>query len=251
MRFWTDTADVPGDPILVRARKLTALAAAVLAVAGLSACRSNVGAAAVVDGRRITESDVHSYLTPQGPSVAGLAKFVGLVPQSVALNTVVQERVFALTLSRTAGGLPSDAELRAQHDQAAATLVQPGPQGPITGAQYDSGVAASLGGYGLSQRLLPFVVRVLDLEYALVTRTKATTGADVARAIAAQHIPVSVNPAYGTWSTTAFSVAPPTFSAAPPTTAAGTTVPCPNISTACPSGFLILPSAPPSAAPTG
>jgi hypothetical protein len=245
MRFWTDTADVPGDPILVRARKLTALAAAVLAVAGLSACRSNVGAAAVVDGHRISESDVHTYLTAQGPSTAGVANFgAGLVPQSLALNTIVQERVLTLTLTRTPGGLPSDAVMRAQHDQAAATLIPAGSQGSVTGAQYDSGVAATLGGYGLSQKLLPFVVRDLDLEYALVIRTKATTGADVARAIAAQHIAVSVNPAYGTWSANAFSVAPPT-------TAAGTTAPCPNISAACPSGFLILPSATPSAAPTG
>ena len=84
MRFWTDTADVPGEPILVRARKLTALAAAVLAVAGLSACRSNVGAAAVVDGHRISESDVHTYLTAQGPTSAGLANAgSGLVPQSL------------------------------------------------------------------------------------------------------------------------------------------------------------------------
>jgi hypothetical protein len=241
MRFWTDTADVPGDPILVRARKLTALAAAALAVAGLSACRSNVGAAAVVDGHRISESDVHTYLTAQGPTSAGLANSgPGLVPQSLALNYVVQERVFTLTLTHTAGGLPSDADLRAQHDQAAATLIGQG----VTGAQYDSQVAATLSSYGLTQKLLPFVVRDLDLEYALVVRTKATAAADVARAIAGQRIGVSVNPAYGTWSATAFSVAPPT-------TAASTTAPCPSISPACPSGFLILPSATPSATPTG
>jgi hypothetical protein len=225
----------------VRARKLTALAAAVLAVAGLSACRSNVGAAAVVDGHRISESDVHTYLTAQGPTGAGLANAgPGLVPQSLALNYIVQERVFTLTLTRTAGGVPSDAALRAQHDQAATTLIGQG----VTGAQYDSGVAAALSGYGLTQKLLPFVLRDLDLEYALVTRTKATAAADLARAIAAQHIGVSVNPAYGTWSASAFSVAPPTGTA-------GATAACPSISPACPSGFLILPSATPSATPTG
>jgi len=193
----------------VRVRTLSAAAVVALAVTGLSACRTNVGAAAVVGGHRITESEVQTYLTPEGPTAAAVAQAAQnnqpLYPKSIALNTVVQSRVYAATLTGMPGGLPSDAELHAAHDQAAQTLTG----GSITGAQFDAEVAASLGGEGLRQKLLPLVIRNVDLEYALIVRTKATSAADVAKAIAAQHISVSVNPAYGSWNAATYGVAAP------------------------------------------
>ena len=183
------------------ARKLTAAAAAaVLAVAGLAGCRSNVGAAAVVDGHRISESDVHSYLDPAGPSAATVAQAAQngqtIVPKSVVLNTLVQERVFGDALTRTQGGLPSPSTLAANHDQAASALTGQS----ITGAQLDAQIARNLAAEGVRAGLQTVVQRVIDLEYALVVRLNPKSQADFAAAIAQHHISVSVNGAYGAWS---------------------------------------------------
>jgi hypothetical protein len=200
----------------VRVRQLTAAVVAVLAVAGLSACRSNVGAAAVVDGHRISESDVHKYLTAAGvdPSLAAQAKASNqnFVPKTIALNTIVQAQVYELVLRHTKGGVPADAELRAERDVAAQTLTG----GSITsGAALESAVASQLTKEGLTRNLLPLVVRSIDLEYALITRIQATSAADIAKAVTAQHIKVSVNPAYGKWSAPDVSVLPPSNSTLP------------------------------------
>lgn len=200
----------------MRVRQLTAAAVAVLAVAGLSACRSNVGAAAVVDGHRISESDVHKYLTAAGvdPSLAAQAKASNqnFVPKTIALNTIVQAQVYELVLRHTKGGVPSDAELRAARDVAAQTLTG----GSITsGAALESAVSSQLAKEGLAHSLLPLVVRSIDLEYALITRIQATSAADIAKAVTAQHVTVSVNPAYGKWSGPDVSVLPPSNSTLP------------------------------------
>ncbi|HEV7193416.1 MAG TPA: hypothetical protein VGN35_09440 [Jatrophihabitantaceae bacterium] len=194
----------------MRVRQLGAAALAVLAVTGLSACRSNVGAAAVVNGRRIAESDVHKYVTPAGvdPSLKAQAETSGqvLVPTSIALNTIVQARVYELVLAHTPGGVPSNADLRAARDVAAQTL----SGGQITsGAALQAAISSQLTKEGLKSDLLPLVVRSIDLEYALITRVKATSSADIAKAVAAQHVSVSVNPAYGRWSAADVSVLPP------------------------------------------
>lgn len=194
----------------MRLRQLSAAALAVLAVAGLSACRSNVGAAAVINGQRISESDVHKYLTRQGvdPALAAQAEQGGqvLVPKSIALNTIVQARVYELVLARTPGGVPSDADLRASRDLAASTL----SGGQITsGTALATAISAQLSKEGLTSSLLPIVLRSIDLEYALITRVKAAAAADLAKAVAAQHVKVSINPAYGKWSAADVSVLPP------------------------------------------
>lgn len=200
----------------MRVRQLGAAALAVLAVAGLASCRSNVGAAAVVDGHRISESDVHKYVTTKGVDAAlkAQADQAGqvLVPKSIALNAIVQSQVYQAVLTRTQGGLPSDADLRAARDVAAQTL----SGGQITsGADLEKAVAAQLTKEGLNERLLPIVLRSIDLEYALITRVKATSSADIAKAVAAQHIKVSVNPSFGRWSAPDVSVLPPSGSELP------------------------------------
>lgn len=200
----------------MRVRQLGAAGLAVLAVAGLSSCRSNVGAAAVVNGHRISESDVHTYVTAQGvdPALKAQADQAGqsLVPKSIALNALVQSQVYALVLTRTQGGLPSDADLRAARDLAAQTL----SGGQITnGVDLSKAVAAQLTKESLNARLLPVVLRSIDLEFALINRVKAASSADIAKAVTAQHIKVSVNPAFGRWSAADVSVLPPSGSELP------------------------------------
>jgi hypothetical protein len=200
----------------VRVRQLTVAALAVIAVSGLSACRSNVGAAAVIDGQRISESQVHKYLIRAGadPAVKSQAAQNGqvLVPQSIAVNTLVQAKVYELVLRRTPGGLPSDAQLRSARDAAAQTL----SGGQVSSAaDLIKAISSELGKEGLKANLLPAVVRSFDLEYAVINRIKAASSADLAKAVAAQHIKVSVNPAYGSWSAPDVTVVPPSGKSLP------------------------------------
>jgi hypothetical protein len=185
---------------------LSAVTAAVLAVTGLSACRSKVGAAAVVAGKRISESDVQSYLTSTGPTKAALdrAKQAGqtLVPRSLAANTLVQQKVFEQALARTAGGVPPADALNALHDKAASTLLGT----TEAGAVLDKDIASSLEAEGLQAKFLPLFIRQIELEYALIERVKATTAAELAKAIADQHVNVSVNPRYGAWDASTFQL---------------------------------------------
>lgn len=194
----------------MRLRQLGAAGLAVLAVVGLTSCRSNIGTAAVVAGHRISESDVHSYLTPQGadPSLVAQADQNGqaLVPKSVALNALVQAKVYEVVLAHTQGGVPSDGDLRAARDAAAQTL----SGGQITsGADLEKAISAQLSKEGLNAKLLPVVLRSIDLEFALISRVHAASSSDIAKAVNAQHIKVSVNPAYGHWSASDVSVLPP------------------------------------------
>jgi hypothetical protein len=185
---------------------LSAVTAAVLAAAGLSACRSNVGAAAVVENTRISESDVQSYLTSTGPTQAALdrAKQAGqtLVPRSLAANTLIQQDVFEHALARTPGGVPSADALNALHDKAASTLLGT----TETGAVLDTDIASSLQAEGLQAKFLPLFIRQVELEYALIERVKATTAAELSKAIADQHVNVSVNPRYGAWDASTFQL---------------------------------------------
>ena len=180
-------------------RALVAVAAVLASVVTLTACRTNVGTAAIVDGHRISESDVHSYLDPSGPSASFAAQAAGsgqqVLPKSDVITVLVQDRVFADTLARTAGGLPSDSALSSAHDEAVQTLTGQS----VSGAQFDAQVAANLLKEGIKLNLLPILVHVVDLEYALVVRTKATQLSDIGTAVSAQHISVDVNPAYGSW----------------------------------------------------
>ncbi len=190
----------------VRFRGLTAALAALAALVGLTACRTNVGTAAIVDGHRISESDVHKYLDPTGPTPSYVAAAVSsgqtVLPKADVMTILVQNQVFATTLARTSGGLPSDAALNAAHDQAVQTLTGQS----VTGAQFDAQVAGNLLSEGIKLNLLPILLHVVDLEYQLVVRTKASQLSDLGAAVAAEHISVDVNPAYGTWQAANVSV---------------------------------------------
>jgi hypothetical protein len=182
-----------------RVRALTAAVAALAALVGLTACRTNVGTAAIIDGHRISESDVHKYLDPTGPTpsylAAAAANQQSVLPKADVMTILVQNQVFAQTLAHTDGGLPSDAALNAAHDQAVQTLTGQS----TTGAQFDAQVAGNLLAEGIKLNLLPILLHVVDLEYQLVVRTKAAQLSDLGTAVSKQHISVDINPAYGTW----------------------------------------------------
>jgi hypothetical protein len=192
----------------VRVRKLTAVAAIAgmaLAVSGLTACQTKVGQAAIVDGHRISESDLGGYVAPAGPSpsvlAAASAAKQNVYPKTEVVQLLVQQQLFERTLAKN-GGLPSQGELAALHDQAASTFL--GTQ--LTGAQLDSYLTSTQGSYGYSAKYAKLLLRTVELEAALAVKLKAQSLADLTAAVNKLHLKVQVNPRYGKWAPATLSM---------------------------------------------
>lgn len=210
------------------ATAVTAAAAAVFAAAGLTACSSQPGAAAFVDNNRISQSEIGQYLTPAGvaPSASAAAASQGQSLESPKLdvvNLLVQQEVWKASLSRTPGGIPSEAELAKLHDSAAATFL--GTQ--TTGSNLDALIAAQEGQYGYTSAYGDLLLTTIELEAALVKRLNVSSLQELSAAVAKYHIPIKVSAVYGKWdpanlSLTSPNAAVPTFITIPSTAAAST-----------------------------
>jgi hypothetical protein len=183
----------------VRLRILTVALVSTLAVAGLAACRTNVGNAATIDGYRISESDVNNYLTPAGPdpSVVAKAKAAGqevASPRSEVMQFLVQEQVFRSTLA-SLGPVPTAAQLAALHDEAASVLLQT----TLTGDALDKALKDGLPTSGISAKFAPVYLRVQELEYSLIKSQHLTQLTQLVALVKKAGVKVSVSPRYGTW----------------------------------------------------
>jgi hypothetical protein len=151
---------VAGDLITVRFRKVCACAAALLAASGLAACRTKAGAAAVVDGHRISQADVNRYVdvafTAPSPSPGAQQT---QAPRVIVLNTLIEVQVMRKLLA-SLGGVPTDTQLRNLHNEAFA--VQLGAQ--QTGAQADASLRSALTRTGLAQSFADAFVHSLELK---------------------------------------------------------------------------------------
>jgi hypothetical protein len=172
----------------VRFRRTAAAVAALVASAGLAGCRTNVGTAAVVNGHRITETDVNDYLTPDAQPVreqTSTGSIISVAPRSFVLSQLVEEQLWFAIITN----LPAY-----RH---------------FTTAQLDARLAADYGnktpksvaeGYGLrgySTAFYQIVLRVLELGKLL--QAEVQSGRDLTKIVRTLHFPVSVNPRYGTW----------------------------------------------------
>jgi hypothetical protein len=201
----------PREPIVVRVRKLTAVAALAglaLGVGGLTACDSKVGQAAIVDGHRISESDLGDYVTPAGASASVLAAASSanqhVYPKTEVVQLLVQQRLFERALAKN-GGVPSEGELAKLHDQAASTFL--GTQ--LAGKQLDDYLAKQQGSYGYSARYAKLLLRTVELEGALAVKIRARSLAELSAAVNKLHLRVQVNPRYGKWSPKTLSLGAP------------------------------------------
>jgi hypothetical protein len=170
----------------VKLRILTVAIASVLAVAGLAGCRTNVGTAAVIDGHRVTESDVNDYVTPNAKPVT-LTNSDQSTSQVSPKSFVVQELVGDKLLLKLLGSLPKapsraaiDAEL--QTERKGKTYTQE---------------AEALGLKGYTEGFYKIVLRVQLLQTGL--QQVEQSGVDLNSAIAKLHFPVKVSARYGTW----------------------------------------------------
>ena len=169
----------------VHARIVSAACAVVVGLT-LSGCQSKGGAAAVVDGRRISESDLADYVDAQAKDATQGRQF--------ALIFLVKEKLYEQVLGPR-GGVPAPAALAAYHDDAVTNLLsdQLG-----TGAAADTAIGQVLADRGLSSAMVPIIVRASELEWAAYQRLKVAPAAFFP-AVAALQIPVSVSPRYGSW----------------------------------------------------
>jgi hypothetical protein len=179
----------------VRLRRVGACAVAVLALAGLSACRTKAGAAAFVDGHRINEGDVSKYVVPGYATPSGGTRQQA-PPRVLALDSIIQTQLMARVLAKTLGGVPSESDLAAQHDQALATVI--GIQ--QTGANADAALRQLLAERGVKASFAPVVVRQAELTMVVIKKINAQQQGDIANAVKKAAIPVTVNARYGSWS---------------------------------------------------
>ena len=185
-----------GDLITVRFRKIGACAVVLLAASGLAACRTKAGAAAVVDGHRISQSDVNKYIdagfTPPSPSPGAQQQ---QAPRVIVLNTLIESRLMSRLLG-SLGSVPSDGDLHSLHDEAYS--VQLGAQ--QTGAEADAALNSALTKAGLKASFTDAFVQNLELKQAVIDKIKAQRQADINAAVAKLGVKVSVSGRYGTWS---------------------------------------------------
>jgi hypothetical protein len=170
----------------VRVRTLGAAAAAVLALAGLAGCRTNIGTAAVIDGHKVTESDVSHYLTPNAQPVSeqdqtGTSQQIS--PRSFVVSQLINERLgFAIlqAVPAVSNVTPAQIDSQLQSDLAGKTPRE---------------VAESLGLHGYTDDFYQIVLRVQEISGVL--RQQDSTA--VQKAISTIHFPVTVAPRFGRW----------------------------------------------------
>jgi len=182
--------------ITVRFRKIGACVVALLAASGLAACRTKAGAAAVVDGHRISQSDVNKYIdagrVPARPSPGAQQQ---PAPRVIVLATLIESRLMSRLLG-SLGSVPSDGDLHGLHDEAYS--VQLGAQ--QTGADADAALNSALTKAGLKASFTDAFVQNLELKQAVIDKIKAQRQADINAAVAKLGVKVSVSGRYGTWS---------------------------------------------------
>lgn len=173
----------------MRVRKLTAAAIIGVAVgaAGLTACDTKVGQAAIVEGHRISESQVAKYLTPKAAAVPVQTQAGGtstIAPRAYVLTTLIQARAYLRLLASTKGGTPSEGDIARVTQQAlhGITVEQAAQQNDVRG-------------YTLSFDRLWVRVQILGL----ALHNASQQGVDVGALIDKLVFPVTVNPRYGAW----------------------------------------------------
>lgn len=171
----------------MRVRSLTAAAAAVLAVALLAGCRTNVGVAANADGQQISESQVSSYVTPQSKPVS--IQSTQVAPKPFVLDILIGEQFYRAVLAKTPGGAPSDGQLSAMIAQ-------------YLGARTAQQAVEGFGIHGYAPEFAQYVLEYSELGSMLNQRVQQ--GVDVRSVARKLDFPVSVNPRYGTWDRTSY-----------------------------------------------
>ncbi|MEO6502175.1 MAG: hypothetical protein ABIQ09_09730 [Jatrophihabitantaceae bacterium] len=172
-----------------RLRSLALLPVLALACLGLVGCDSKAGAAAVIDGRRITEKDLSRYVPANAQPIPG--QNGSTTPaKNFVLQFLVRNEVFPMLLA-AAGSPVSEAQLEA------------GKAAALEGTN-ERELTQQIVASGLSERFEPVVLR--NRELIAVLQTKLTTDKQISDALAKIKDKVSINPRYGSWDLASLSV---------------------------------------------
>ncbi len=170
----------------MRVRVPIVAAVLLLAVTGLSGCRSNVGTAANVNGDRISENSVNSYARPAGQSSKAIADAASqgssLLPaKTIIVQYLVQREVYRRTLDAN-GDLPSAGDLSR-----------------IDGGSKVSDLRTQLPPVGVDSSFATVVAQTDKLRQVLITKLNIKTVDDAVAAVRKARVTVSVSPRYGSW----------------------------------------------------
>ena len=174
----------------MRLRIVGAVAAALLATTTLTACRTNVGYAATIDGTRISESQVAGYLTPQAQPLSNQSG-----PSTPPRSFVLQTMIFTRLLPKLIASLPGREPTQAEIGELQRRLLN-----GVTAQKYVS----SRGAKGYTDDFARLLVR--SSVYGQVLTTLNQQGVNINQALSKLSFPVSVNPRYGSWNSKTYSL---------------------------------------------
>ena len=171
-------------------RSLCVLLVALCAAAGLSACTTKVGSAAVVGGQRISERDVAREILTTAPDSS--------TARSVVLAYLVKQKLYE-QVNAAVGVSLSDVELSAIQTQSLSAVLGATLPAGQPGVNELAGLLAK---QGISRSFAKVFLRSLELEYASNSKIKATSLANLEAKVRSMNIRVSVAPRYGSWNAT-------------------------------------------------
>jgi hypothetical protein len=169
----------------LRIRAACIALAAVTSAALLAGCGgSNVGVAAKVNGRQISETQLSNYVTPKAKGINLGSRSGNLTPpKSFVLFILARQELYSALLRKTGGTPP------------------PGRISALINSYIGSGTpqksVAALGVRGYTPAFAQEILRYRALGSILDKRVRG--GADIATAARNLHFPVVINPRYGTW----------------------------------------------------
>lgn len=183
----------------MKLRMLSMAAAAVLAVAGLSACTSKVGQAAVVEGHRLSDSSLSSYLQTGAKVYTDSASNTSVVPKLYVLESWIDDQLFQRAVEAKGGA------------------IQAGELSTVRGLVLGTGTVADVSKYyrklGYADRFAALFVHEQEMVVLLVKRLAPTlpdsqvipalqsgqVGSALLAAVAKLKPDVSVSGRYGKW----------------------------------------------------
>ena len=165
-------------------RAVAATAALVVGVSGLTACRTNVGNAATIDGHRVSESDINDYVTDAAKPIKSSDGSQSISPKPFVIDILIQQRLYRKLLVASPSGAPSTGQL--------STLRRQYLAGSTTKATVEK-----LGATGYTAAFNSTIVDVQVMGTLL--NQEQSNGVDVSGIVRKTKFPVKVNPRYGTW----------------------------------------------------
>jgi hypothetical protein len=177
--------------VKVKVRALLVLPAVLIAGIGLSACSdTKVGTSAVVNGDKISDSEVSGYLTR---NVAPIQNSDGTTtnPRQLVLSSLIQDKIFA-DLFAANGGVPSQSDLNKLESDALQGQTRQATLSSITSA-------------GLEPKFLDLRLHTVEMQ-VLLTQKYSSTQLNSLLAKARQNVSVSAQ--YGSWDPTNLTLNP-------------------------------------------